>query len=526
MLPFNNSKMEFESLLSNIKNANDACSSLIGEDQRQQIHDLEITNNSLNNMIKIKDDNIQQLQNYIGTIESKITSIIEYLRRQNNTDEKLQDLQEIEVENDIPSKIDLLFQFTLNTNQQPSTSQSPKQKSKLYQEEQTQNSRTFTQKLEEEANEELARQQESINRLRKQLQGHAEFLTRLVQAPEYQNFFLISNQTGKTFLDTATKNLILEQARRTTELIYSLQQEGSYSDSLATIDDILGHKVDLNQRTRILSKYLSRNNCSLEDIQDMLLQETVITSFLAKAYDKMRDKAENLETKVKTYQNTRSPQYLPSSKVQDREILRSSPDADKLFDRQGKTVINLINKALGEKEEYSKQQLLDSSLRMAQDYLNAQKLAGTNVSFSDYVTQTGESIQTLMKKVKEMKENMKNYQRNQRSTTQQNYQNEDSWQNWARRVYAGILGIEARPKNDKDMQIIIEESALTSCGNRQLQRRLESLRNQKKVMTEPNVTSNGRVHFKTLLAVSITVMRMRRAASFRTPSYFRVSPFQ
>ena len=518
--------MDLKSLDSYMEQVNNDCISLIGEDQRQHIQALEIENQSLQNTLKDKDIRIQQMQNYIGAIENKLSSVIEYLKNQQISEEQSQNLEKIENENDIPTKIDYLFQYTLYNNQQQTEAEAQQNTAPSYREIQTQRSmQSDLYSPKQSMKETNSEQNEAIARLRKQLLGHVEFLTRLVNSPKSLNFFLISNESGKTFLDKATRDLIVEQSQRTSELIYMLTQgTQQFNDSNPTISEILGHEINLNDRSRTLSKYLSSQKVKKQMLGDMLLQETVITSILTASYEALKDKAEELETQLSRVNNQNK--YIQSNRQQNS--IQTTPSIDKYFEKRAKSVLDLLNKALNENNEYSKEQLLDSSMRLAQDYINAQKITGTDSSYTDYVKETGESIQDLMNKVKEIKENFRNYKRNQGNNqmfTQHRDDGEDSWESWARRVYAGILGIEAKPKNNKDMQIIIEESALTSCGNRQLMRRLESLRNQKKVMTEPNIPSNGRVHFKTLLAVSITVMRMRRCASYRTPTYLRVSSY-
>ena len=518
--------MDFKSLDSYMEQVNNDCISLIGEDQRQHIQALEIENQSLSNTLKDKDIRIKQMQDYISAIENKVSKIVDYLKKQQISEDQLQNLENIEKQIDIPTKIDFLFQYTLYNNQPQEEREIPQKDSPSYREIQTQRSmQSDFYNPKQENVEHDPDQEETIGRLRKQLLGHVEFLTRLVNSPKSLNFFLISNESGKTFLDKATRDLMVEQAQRTSELVYMLTQgTQQYKDNNPTISDILGHEINLNDRSRTLSKYLSSQKVKKQMLGDMLLQETVITSILSNSYEAIKERAEDLEEQLAKANNQNK--YLQTKRQQNS--IQTSPSLDKYFDNRAKVVFDMLNKALNENNTYSKEQLLDSTIRLAQDYLSAQRLSGTKSSYTDYVKQTGESIQDLMNKVKDIKANFRNYKQNQGNNqfnTSSRDTREDSWENWARRVYAGILGIEAKPKNNKDMQIIIEESALTSCGNRQLQRRLESLRNQKKVMTEPNIPSNGRVHFKTLLAVSITVMRMRRCASYRTPSYFRVSPF-
>ena len=489
MLPFKNSSiMEFESLLSSIKDTNEACVSLIGEDQRSQIRDLQIQNESLTNLLNIKDSELQAYKGKLNSIEEKIESIIEQLKNEADSDDKINELEDIETENYTATKIELIVSYL---------SENRNVVRKQYFEEEEE----YTEEKVETENNEV------ISRLRAQLAGHIDFLTRLVQAPEYQGFFLISDQTGKTFLDSATKNLLLEQSRRTTQLLSTLPANDKYGNEFANIDDILGHKIDLIKRSSTLSKLLNKNNCSEEEIKDMLLQETVITSILTKSYETMKKIAEDNQKAAQS-----PTRYMSTERSTSR-----SPDAyDRAYEKKAKSVFKLLSKALNEDNDYSREAFLDSSKRIAQDYVNAQNTAGNTLSFTEYVDQTGSALRELSQRVREMKETMKN---------QQKTNNDNVWYPWARRVYAGILGIEAKPKDVKDMQIIIEESALTSCGNRQLQKRLESLRNQKKVMTQPKVQAPDAVRFKTLLAVSISLMRIRRSTTYRTPTHVRVSSF-
>ena len=143
----------------------------------------------------------------------------------------------------------------------------------------------------------------SIYRLCDQLYGHVEFLERLFNSfktnsdpsgtsCETQSLFLISQCSGNTFLRQSTRDIILEQASRTTELISTM-----ITDPLSPLfgfGKTFGTDYDPSLRTSSLKEILSKNYDALhheksseisnEELRATLLQEAYIVEMLIRYY--------------------------------------------------------------------------------------------------------------------------------------------------------------------------------------------------------------------------------------------------
>jgi hypothetical protein len=87
----------------------------------------------------------------------------------------------------------------------------------------------------------------------------------------------------------------------------------------------------------------------------------------------------------------------------------------------------------------------------------------------------------------------------------------EDWVQWARRLYAGLTGLDANV-NDSSLRILIEEAALTTLGTQVLQKRLRSLRLQKAVMEPPLIKKKTEIGFTPSLIVVVACTRLLKAA--------------
>ena len=121
----------------------------------------------------------------------------------------------------------------------------------------------------------------TINRLCNQLKGHAQFLTRLVETPDLQSLFLISQQNGSLFLPETAAKLALEQASRTSQLLSCIGQFSGTDDTpIPRIDDqLFGALLSGGRLTRV-KEFLFRGSASTSELSAMLWQEIAINGIL------------------------------------------------------------------------------------------------------------------------------------------------------------------------------------------------------------------------------------------------------
>ena len=118
----------------------------------------------------------------------------------------------------------------------------------------------------------------SIYRLCDQLNGHVEFLQRLIADQRTQSLFLISQQSGRTFLKEATRDFMAEQSAKSTELICALINEPK--TPLYSIDNILNGDFNPEERTKVLKKLAGDEKVSNEELSITLVQEALIVQCL------------------------------------------------------------------------------------------------------------------------------------------------------------------------------------------------------------------------------------------------------
>jgi hypothetical protein len=123
---------------------------------------------------------------------------------------------------------------------------------------------------------------EIVNRLVNQLKGHVDFLTRLSETPSLQSLFLISERTGEVLLPETARNLLLEQAARTSAFIADFPKSTS---TLGNVDTVLGLNVDCDRRSELIAQFLETDEISDDELRPLFLQEVMITSALRRYID-------------------------------------------------------------------------------------------------------------------------------------------------------------------------------------------------------------------------------------------------
>ena len=116
-----------------------------------------------------------------------------------------------------------------------------------------------------------------IQRLCSQLRGHADFLTRLASSPNLQSLFLISDNSGTTFLEETTRSLLLEQAARTSKLI---AEHPNLNTAYGNVNTRVSLDVEPESRIEEIKKLVSNEINDPDELKSLLLQEIMISSSL------------------------------------------------------------------------------------------------------------------------------------------------------------------------------------------------------------------------------------------------------
>ncbi|EAY23462.1 phage head-tail adaptor, putative family protein [Trichomonas vaginalis G3] len=118
----------------------------------------------------------------------------------------------------------------------------------------------------------------SIYRLCYQINGHIEFLLRLSKGQDPHSLFLISQQSGRTFLKQGTRGFLAEQAAKSTELISTLISQPN--TPLYSISRLFDQGFDPEMRTRVLCQLANDENVSISELKVLLIQEAYIVQQL------------------------------------------------------------------------------------------------------------------------------------------------------------------------------------------------------------------------------------------------------
>ncbi|OHT05135.1 hypothetical protein TRFO_27267 [Tritrichomonas foetus] len=299
---------------------------------------------------------------------------------------------------------------------------------------------------------------DSIPRLCSQLRGHVDFLTRLSSTPDLQSLFLISDQTGNTFLQETTRKLLLEQAARTSKLISSYPSEETVFGTFDSKFNINRNQSNqFSKRIENIQKLLEEDIEDPDELRSLLLQEVMVSSSL-------NNIAYNANEALRQIYST----------------LTDDSSNDNLENFNYDKIIKLVD-------------------RLA-------KSSNSNNISSHRNTSGIENSSILSNKSK-----------NSKLFNQQNRILSDSeWRDWASRLYYGLTQLSPESQSDIELRISIEEASLTSIGTQILQNRLKSLRIQKSVMEQPShynkSNKNDEFGFTLPLICVLSCLRMKSRA--------------
>ena len=242
----------FSEVIKELGDVDHQCVSWIGQEQRCTIESMKVEIESLRSQLKERDDYIavlEQSQAKLRQVENTVGNAIARLTEKNKGDRRLQGL----AKRDLNSQIATLLNFT-----QGGTVIDDKD-SKI---------------------------------LASMLRGHVEFLTRLAATPDLQSLFLVSQNTGRTFLSEATKDLVLEQATRTSKFLEEIGKGDRSASPFGSVREILDLGVDSKRRIDDITKVVEGSDISTDALKSVLLNEVTLTSALrryATALLKKRD---------------------------------------------------------------------------------------------------------------------------------------------------------------------------------------------------------------------------------------------
>jgi len=397
--------MDLDELIQDLNIAKDECDVIIGAEQRNQIEALKIAVSSLKSMIKSKDERISELENELSTSNNVISRIIKH-EKENSPD--VNRLRTIETMPTLNKKIQELYNYM--------------------------GSKTVNNGSDDAV----------VERLRSQLHGHVELLTRLIEMPEYEHLFLVSNHSGNTFLRESTHDILVEQARRTNELLSEVSNSNPEKSKTGDIYDVLSMNIDHKKRISMLKQLITSDDINQNEAKTLLIQEAGITSFLSSYAIHLRES------------------------VAKAEKIKNLPKSDSDFDLRAQNVFVDLNKALRKNMKYSKDSFIECSKQAAADLLLLRTYL--DEGFNDipqYIVSLKEYIPKLEKRIMKLKR---------RCSEKQLSPSRNEWEPWARRLYTGLMGFGIEVESYSDMRIAIEEAALTSVGNGILQERLNSLK--------------------------------------------------
>jgi hypothetical protein len=243
--------MAFDQLIEGIENVSGQCVSLIGTEQHAEIGALQAELESLRAQLKERDEYIALIERSnreataaVSLIEDTIGTLVKGFRSKLSENERSdQDFaQEIENEEDIPSKIVKLFDLVENTS--------------------------------------VHRIKRTVKLLSSTLQGHIEFLNRLAANPDLQSLFLVSSNSGRTFLPEAARQLIVAQAARTSQFLAECEKEDRYNSPFGSIGEILDLEIDHHRRFDEIVDVVEGGQLDEGELRILLLQEVTLTSAL------------------------------------------------------------------------------------------------------------------------------------------------------------------------------------------------------------------------------------------------------
>lgn len=486
----------FGELINEIGSVTDECAGLIGQEQLAQIKALEVEVESLKNQLREKDEHLsflaksQKNRHLIKDMESTINSIIQQklqeLEQNPNSNgqtnlQKIRRLHEIESLSDIRQKLKKIID--------------------LFSEEDKQDSFNIETEI------------ESVRgRLLSALQGHVEFLTRLAESPELQSLFLISTSSGQTFLSETTRQLLSEQAARTSEFIYKEMKKGQnhnqYFSDCFNVSNILDleKQVDIRpeERLEMIKKLLSSDhNWNADELKQLLIQEVLISSVLrnycesrikindeykqglnrlASIFNKRLNSSENIQ---KICKEIEAEFNAMKNEIEKKDSILKNTSISiksnkKLFENQESTIQSLQNAITSSQTKSAE---LESQISQLKNEMNViqeendklkihhkrsktliEKLKQAKLLTQQKTDSKDQEIQRLQKEIQIQKKTVKEVSARAQIATKSS-----NWEEWGRRLYYALTGVMDDTLHEEDLRIAIEESALTAVGNPKVQ---------------------------------------------------------
>lgn len=335
----------------------------------------------------------------------------------------------------------------------------------------------------------------SIPRLCAQLRGHVDFLSRLASTPELQTLFLISDHNGQIFLPETARQLLLEQAARTSQLISEypefMKTQSEYEQ--LTINDAFQFNSSMfnaNKRISSIHKLLQDVFHDPNELSSLLIQEVLISSSFQRV-------ASNANDAINQIHSCLNHAVLPN----ENHNLKQAKKLSNNFEEENGE--NLTNQHYDEGE---------IKINYHDTIQLAQKVA-KQVSRSCLDRETSQQENHLLGTQHYCKESRSQHIYNNEAYSSvrcpnNKFQGED-WIRWAKHLYHGLTKLPSDTVDDVNLRIVIEEAALTSIGTQVLQNKLRSLRIQKCVMAQPHVEKyQNEISFRVPLICVTSCLRM------------------
>jgi len=136
-------------------------------------------------------------------------------------------------------------------------------------------------------NKEIQQNRNTIARLGNQLFGHIEFLHRLYSDQNTQSLFLISQNSGETFLKEYTRDLIKEQASRSSEILFHIAKKPE--SPFLSINNVFDCYSKPDDRTQMIFKLFDESEITNLELRSLLAQESLIVDLLLRNQNKNKE---------------------------------------------------------------------------------------------------------------------------------------------------------------------------------------------------------------------------------------------
>ena len=398
--------MEIEEIAGTLNTTENVCEDIIANDKNGQYEALKQQISSLNGIVAEKDKQIKYLLKQVEGVKSNITQFVEFLMNESDSKDRDTLLTTIHEEKDMNEQLESLFKLIIIDYSN--------------------------------ANED----QKIIHRMKNQLYSHLELLSKLIDSQDYQDMFLTTNNEDQPQLTEETRNIMINQAKHTSELLNKMKNndaDDNQSEDDIGVSNIFERGFDATKRVRNIQKLLSNSILTPDEIRDMIIQEATITSLFSKYIDNVLQKVAYLED-INTSQT--------NNEKKNKAIL----------EEKAKHVFESLCEALSTKESFSMEKLFELTQILSDDCIAARNKIGLKVGgFSVFVDKTDRAINKLANKLEQTQKLLE------RQTSELTTKTNDKWAKWAKHLYTALLGFGSST-DDESMRIAIETAALTSVG--------------------------------------------------------------